>query len=150
MRILSVAVLVPVLMSAPAVAATGNGHVTANTLINHKGFKIGCTSALLIPRSPIADRNMDLVFGSLDKGSATPSADADLKARLAGTRTSDCATYRAKGGYLFANVPTGEYYVVLRFVRKESTSQTTMADFEGLMMRRTLVASGTTARLRFN
>ncbi len=150
MRIVTVAVLASVLMSASAVAATGSGHVTANTLINHKGFKIGCASALLIPRSPIADRNIHLVFGSLDKGSATPSADADLTARLKGTRTSDCATYRAKGGYLFADVPVGEYYVVLRFSRKESTTQATAEAFDAIKMRRVAITPGTTARLRFH
>lgn len=152
MRLLPVVILASLAMSPSAVAATGNGQIAANTIVTRNGYQVGCTSALLIPRSPIADRNVKLVFGRLDGGTAKPAdfAGADLKARLPGTRANECTNYRRRGGSLFSDVPAGEYYVVLRLLREENTSSKPMTAFEELVMRRVAVAPGDIARLRFH
>ena len=144
--------LLPVLLASMAVASPTVGNIEANTSIRRAGFLVDCNSALLIPRSAKADRNIGIVFGALDRGAADlpKLSEVDLKARLPGTRESRCTRWNTKGHYLFADVPAGEYYVVLRFERDARPG--TLPDrpeYAGLLMRRALVQPGATARLRF-
>jgi hypothetical protein len=149
MKRLSVVLGVFLSTSVPAVAAAPLGNVTSNTTVMRNGYKVGCVSALLIPRSPTADRNVRLVFGSLDKGKAK-AADV-LSERPPGTRESRCNRLQTKGNYLFADVAPGQYYVVLRFRRTQGASdKADQAPFDGMLMRRTSVSPGATARLRFD
>ena len=139
-----------ILLSAvPAAAAAPLGNVTSNTGVMRNGYRIGCSSALLIPRSAGADRNIGLVFGSLDQGSSKPAAV--VSERLPGTRETRCNRLQTKGNYLFADVAPGEYYVVLRFTREPNTAdRLNEAQFDGMLMRRATVRPRGTARLRFD
>ena len=137
------------LSSVAATAAAPLGNITSNTGLMRNGYRVGCTSALLIPRSEAADRNIQLIFGSLDKGKAKPASAVNQ--RLPGTRESRCNRLQTKGNYLFADVAPGEYYVVLRFVRGQGTSdKADLSPFDGMVMRRATVTPGATARLRFD
>ena len=137
------------LSAVPAAATAPLGNVVSNTAVKRNGYTVGCVSALLIPRSPTADRNIRLVFGGLDKGAAKPAAV--VAERLPGARETRCNRLQTKGNYLFADVAPGEYYVVLRFARVPGTADTVNeAGFDGMLMRRAAVRPGATARLRFN
>jgi hypothetical protein len=137
------------LSSVSATAALPLGNIEANTSVLRRGYAVGCVSALLIPRSPLADRNVELIFGNLDKGSS--NAARSVTERLSGTRESRCNKLQTKGNYLFANVAPGQYYVVLRLTREHAThDKVDQADFDGLLMQRVTVSPSATARLRFD
>ena len=145
--------LISLSLASTAVAnAPSFGQIESNTMVRRDGFRIGCNSALLIPRSAMADRNVGIVFGNLEQGTADLAklSGADLKYRLPGTREGVCHRLRPKGHYLFSDVPAGEYYVVLRFERQVGTSDVPNAPtFAGLLMQRAIVKPGATVRLRF-
>lgn len=95
-------------MSVAATAAPPLGNVSSNTIVMRNGYRVGCVSALLIPRSEAADRNIQRIFGSLDKGKAKTASVVGQ--RLPGARESRCRL-RTKGNYLFEDVAPGQYYV---------------------------------------